>query len=92
MEPYGQLCGNFIHTRGEYSAQHVFGPAVNAARGVAVQVQGAVSYFSSNFQMALNPQITKNYATGDLQAMHNLVLRSARFSFFCFSCFRYQSI
>ena len=24
MEPYGQLCGNFIHTRGEYSAQHVF--------------------------------------------------------------------
>lgn len=82
MEPYGQLCGNFIHTRGEYSAQHVFGPAVNAARGVAVQVQGAVSYFSSNFQMALNPQITKNYATGDLQAMHNLVLRSARFSFF----------
>ena len=46
------------------------------------QVQGAVSYFSSNFQMALNPQITKNYATGDLQAMHNLVLRSARFSFF----------
>ncbi len=44
--------------------------------------KGAVSYFSSNFQMALNPQITKNYATGDLQAMHNLVLRSARFSFF----------
>lgn len=59
-----------------------FGPAVNAARGVAVQVQGAVQQFVSNFQMALNPQITKTYARGDMQAMHALMFRSARFSYF----------
>ena len=76
-------CAGILSTQGVNILLNMFfGPAVNAARGVAVQVQGAVSYFSSNFQMALNPQITKNYATGDLQAMHNLVLRSARFSFF----------
>lgn len=59
-----------------------FGPVVNAARGIAVQVQSAVQQFTANFQMALNPQITKNYAVGDLELMHSLMFRSARFSFF----------
>ena len=59
-----------------------FGPVVNAARGIAVQVQSAVQQFVGNFQIALNPQITKNYATGDLVQMHSLMFRSARFSFF----------
>jgi len=59
-----------------------FGPAVNAARGVAVQVQGAVSQFSVNFQTALNPQITKSYAQGDLGYMHSLIYRSSKFTFF----------
>lgn len=59
-----------------------FGPIVNAARGIAVQVQGAVHQFVSNFQMALNPQITKTYACGDMGNMHQLMFRSARFSFY----------
>ncbi len=59
-----------------------FGPVVNAARGVAVQVQNAIQQFVGNFQMALNPQITKTYAQGELQDMHRLMYRSARFSFF----------
>ena len=59
-----------------------FGPAVNAARGVAVQLQSAVLQLSVNFQTALNPQITKTYAQGDLAAMHKLMERSSRFSFY----------
>lgn len=55
---------------------------VNAARGIALQVQGVVQGFVGNFQMALNPQITKSYANGDLAQMHSLMFRSARFSFF----------
>ena len=58
-----------------------FGPAVNAARGVAVQVQNAVSQFAHSFQMAINPQITKTYAQGQLDEMHKLVFRSSRFTF-----------
>ena len=58
-----------------------FGPIVNAARGIATQVQGVIQQFVSNFQMALNPQITKTYAAGELQQMHSLMFRSARFSF-----------
>ena len=59
-----------------------FGPVVNAARGIAVQVQNAIQQFVGNFQMALNPQITKTYAKGELNEMHKLMFRSARFSFF----------
>lgn len=59
-----------------------FGPVVNAARGIAVQVQNAIQGFCANFQMALNPQITKNYASGDLKQMHRLVFASSKYSFF----------
>lgn len=59
-----------------------FGPVVNAARAVSVQVQGAIQQFVGNFQMALNPQITKTYATGKMDDMHKLMYRSARFSFY----------
>ncbi len=59
-----------------------FGPVVNAARAVAVQVQNAMQQFVGNFQMALNPQITKTYAKGEMDEMHALIFRSARFSFY----------
>lgn len=58
-----------------------FGVAVNAARGIAGQVNGAVLQFLS-FTMALNPQITKCYAAGEYDAMHKLIYRGAKFSFF----------
>ena len=59
-----------------------FGPVVNAARAISVQVQHAMQQFVTNFQMALNPQITKTYAVGEMHEMHKLMFRSARFSFF----------
>lgn len=63
-----------------------FGPVVNAARGVAVQVQQAVTQFSMNFQTAINPQITKSYAVEDYEYMHSLIFRSSRFTFFLLLC------
>lgn len=59
-----------------------FGPVVNAARAVSVQVQSAIQQFVGNFQMALNPQITKTYAKDEMDEMHKLMFRSARFSFY----------
>lgn len=61
-----------------------FGVVVNAAKGVANQVQGAVYSFVSNFQMAINPQITKNYAAKDYQRVHFLIKQGTRFSFYLF--------
>lgn len=58
------------------------GPAVNAARGIAYQVHGAVQGFVFNFMTALNPQITKSYATGNLLYMMTLIYQGARYSFY----------
>lgn len=59
-----------------------FGPAVNAARGVAVQVQGTIQRFCISFQLAVNPQMTKAYAQGEYVHMHELLIVSSKFSFF----------
>lgn len=57
-------------------------PAVNAGRAVAMQLSGAVQGFVSNFMTAVNPQITKSYASGEHGYMHRLVRKSAKFSFY----------
>lgn len=59
-----------------------FGPVVNAARGVAMQVQSAVNSFVTNFQMAVNPQIIKSYAANENEYMISLIIRSSKFSFY----------
>ena len=59
-----------------------FGVSFNAARGIATQVENAVIQFVNNFTVAVNPQITKSYAAGDLEGMHKLVCRGAKFSYF----------
>ncbi len=59
-----------------------FGPSVNAARGIANQVDRAIGQFVGNFMMAMNPQITKSYASGNYNYMHQLVNKGARFSFY----------
>ena len=59
-----------------------FGPVVNAARAVAVQVDSAVDKFSSNFLMAVNPQLTKLYAQENRTDMFSLLYRSSKFAFF----------
>lgn len=43
-----------------------YGVAINAAIGVAHQIQGAVSQFVSNFQTAFNPRLTKLFASEGL--------------------------
>lgn len=59
-----------------------FGTILNAAYGITMQVQGAVSVFVTNFQMAVNPQIIKNYAVGNTKQSLNLIFQSAKFSYF----------
>lgn len=58
------------------------GPAVNASRGIAMQVSNAVAQFSSSFVVAINPQITKSFAADQRKEAFSLVFRGARFSVF----------
>lgn len=62
-----------------------FGTVVNAARGIALQVNGIIWNFSGNFLMAVNPQITKSYAENDINNYKKLIYTSCHFSFFLLS-------
>ena len=59
-----------------------FGPAINAARGIAFQVQSAINNFVTNFQIAVNPSITKSYAKGEYEFSYKLVFGASKFSFY----------
>jgi len=57
------------------------GVKVNAAMGIAMQVNFAVYYFVSNFQTAFNPQIVKSYSVNDYAYFMQLIFRTAKVSF-----------
>lgn len=59
-----------------------FGVGVNAARGIAVQVESTMMRFVNDFTTAINPQITKSYASGDMEEMNRLVMSGAKISYF----------
>lgn len=59
-----------------------FGPAVNAARGLANQVYINVYQFVQNYVLAFNPQIVKSWAAGEKEDMMRLVFQASRFSYF----------
>lgn len=59
-----------------------FGPVINAARGIAFQVNSAVNSFVVNFQIAVNPSVTKFHAIGDNKSSFNLVFSASKFSFY----------
>lgn len=58
-----------------------FGPVVNAARAVSSTVQQNVVAFVWNFQVALNPQIIKNYSANNMNRVFELVNISQKISF-----------
>lgn len=62
-----------------------FGPAINAARGIATQANNAIQNFSTNFMMAMNPQIMKQYSSGNVQRSMELVYSGSRYSFYLMS-------
>lgn len=59
-----------------------FGVTVNAARGIALQVETALVKFSADFTTAINPQIIKSYASKDMAHVFSLVNLGAKFSYF----------
>lgn len=72
-----------INTQGVNLLSNVFfGVTVNASRGIAGQLDSVIGQFISNFTTAINPQITKSYASNDMDYMHQLICRGAKFSYF----------
>ncbi|MBO5706057.1 MAG: hypothetical protein J6S05_03540 [Bacteroidaceae bacterium] len=59
-----------------------FGVALNAARGVAISVTNSITSFVSNFTVAFIPQITKSYASKDMDRVLFLVFQGTKFTWF----------
>lgn len=59
-----------------------FGPVVNAARAISLQIEQTIRTFVTNFQVAINPQIIKNYAGHNYDQMYLLMFCSSKFSVF----------
>lgn len=59
-----------------------FGPVVNAARNVALQLMVGVTAFTNNFMTATKPQIIKYWAVGDRQNFALLIKRASKLGYF----------
>lgn len=58
-----------------------FGPIVNAARGIAMQVSNAIQNFSSNISVAFSPQIVNSVAAKDDKRAENLMFTESKICF-----------
>lgn len=78
-------CASMLSSQGVNIILNIyFGTVINAAKGVAAQVNGTVGAFSKNFMTALNPQITKSYAANEIEYTKNLVCKGSKFSYVLF--------
>ena len=79
---WGNIAGVMMNQGINILLNIFFGPVVNAARGIAYQINGAVNSFVSNFQTAMNPQIVKSYASNNKEYMHKLIYKGAKYSYY----------
>ena len=76
----GSAAGLFITQGINIIINIFFGVALNAARGLAEQVNQAINTFVTNFMTAMNPQITKSYSAGDYEYMNKLMVLGSKYS------------
>lgn len=84
---FGALCG-LGRSQGLAIILNVFfGPIVNAAYGIANQVNGQLFAFSENLLKALRPQIIKSEGSGERESMLMLSMRASKYGFFLLALF-----
>lgn len=80
------LIYNFVYALNQQGTTILFGwfflPPVLAAKAISVKVNSMTTQFIGQFRAAANPQIVMNYAQGNYDEFKNLVLMSAKYSFF----------
>lgn len=79
---FGALAGVFNNQGVNILLNVFFGPAVNAARAITYQINGALSQFVNNFIIATRPQIIKYYASNQKTQMMKLAFQSSKFSYY----------
>lgn len=59
---------------------HFYGTVLNAAQGVANQLNAQLSSLSLNLMKALNPVVTKNAGAGDIDSMNRITIVGCKYS------------
>ena len=59
-----------------------YGPVLNAARAIAVQIQSGLRSFILNFLMAVRPRVVKLFAAGEYDEMYNLTFYACKIAYF----------
>ena len=80
---YGHLAGVMNNQGNTILLNIFFGPIVNTARAISLQVHSALVTLAGNFSMAFRPPIVKCYAAGDYAYLNSLYLLSNKCIFYC---------
>lgn len=78
----GGIANVFARQGGNILMNIFYGVTVNAAFGIASQVNAAFNSLVSNFQTAFKPQIIKLYAAQKYDELYSLICKTAKFSFY----------
>jgi hypothetical protein len=70
---------------GEVVMNHFFGPSVNAAGSISLQLRGQMMALSNGMLKALNPVIIKKEGGGDRYGMLSFAISGAKFSYVLFA-------
>ncbi|PIE62988.1 MAG: hypothetical protein CSA25_02470 [Desulfobacter postgatei] len=84
---FGAICGMGRSQGLAIILNLFFGPVINAAYGIANQVNSALLNFSQNMLKALNPQIMKSEGANDRKQMLLLAIRGCKYAFFLLAFF-----
>lgn len=63
-----------------------YGTVVNAARGIATQVNGIIRQLYSSFQTPCRPQVMKYYASGEINEMQLLICNNSKYCSYLLLC------
>lgn len=73
---------NIVRTQGTAMIINVFfGVIVNAANGIAIQVNGQLMAFSSAITTSMRPQLIQSAGAGDMSRMNKLVIAACKYPF-----------
>lgn len=79
---FGAAVGTFKFQLVNILLNQYFSPVLIAARGIANQVNSAVSSFAMNFSNAVRPQIIKLYAAEQKREMLDFMFKTSRYTFY----------
>lgn len=78
---FGGLTSLFSDVLVNVVLNNFFGAVINAARGIAMQVNNGANSFTENFLMAVKPRIMKLYAQREYDEMFVLTCKGAKYGF-----------